>query len=340
MADMATAFRMTAVALAGTFPLTAVAHENTSELAIIADYFENARVISGPDVVDCTLSSGAVTRCFSITVRSEPTAYTPGPWCPSTIDDGPEHSGIWLDNNTVYDADGAFIENLSTFYDDGNWQLFDPQTGKVRVTDSLEGCLAAARPDVDPEYNNYCVECLPEYISADVTMTFTIPLEPQPPGNPSPTRASGGSGIAFNGVLLDEPAPVEAILGAYTIAPFDDCGGHVNPHAGYHYHAVTDCLTAAAPPSGHGALIGIALDGYLIYQHQLPNGRDPVELDACNGHTVEGIGYHYHAGAAGSNAILGCLSAAYGCRSEDPSQACDASALRRRPPPGGRPPRD
>lgn len=38
---------------------------------------------------------------------------------------------------------------------------------------------------------------------------------------------------------VDPPAPVHAKPGAYTIVPFDDAGGHFNPHEGYHYHAAT-----------------------------------------------------------------------------------------------------
>lgn len=34
-----------------------------------------------------------------------------------------------------------------------------------------------------------------------------------------------GADVALDGVKLEGPAPVYAILGAYTIAPFDDCGG-------------------------------------------------------------------------------------------------------------------
>ncbi len=156
----------------------------------------------------------------------------------------PKSGGIWfLDGETV-DVDGAFISSLAEVYGDTNWQLFDPDTGDVRFTGSLEACEAAARPDVDPAYQNYCVQCLPEYMPDDATITYVIPLDPVPSARTTPTN-QGGSGLAFNGVRLDGPAPVDAILGAYTIAPFDDCGGHVNPHVGYHYHAVTDCLSGA-----------------------------------------------------------------------------------------------
>ena len=46
-------------------------------------------------------------------------------------------------------------------------------------------------------------------------------------------------GVAFNGVNFDPPAPTQNILGAHTLAPMDDAGGHVNAGAGYHYHAAT-----------------------------------------------------------------------------------------------------
>lgn len=132
--------------------------------------------------------------------------------------------------------DGAFIANLAEIYGDTDWQLFDPDTGAVRFTGTLEACEAAARPDVDPDYQNYCVQCLPEYMPDDATITYVIPLG--------------------------------AVLGAHTIAPFGDCGGHVNLHVGYHYHdAVTDCLFGASTTLGsvdgevveaHGGQIGIA----------------------------------------------------------------------------------
>lgn len=119
--------------------------------------------------------------------------------------------------------------------------------------------------------------------------------------------------------------------GAYTIAPFNHCGGHINPHAGYHYHAVADCLVKEAPATAHGAEIGIAMDGYKILANQLADGTRPGDLDRCNGHSVAGLGYHYHAGAPGSNAILGCLRAEHGSALVDGAKVCDASK--------GRPPR-
>ncbi|WP_372841613.1 YHYH protein [Phaeovulum sp.] len=313
------------------------AQTEDSRLSRIVEFFEPAQLVAGPDIVPCTLSGGTETSCFSITVRQSPQSYTPGPWCPTHITDGPEAAGIWfLDGKTVH-ADGDFITSLADIYGDTNWKLYDPETGNVRFTGTLEACEAAARPDVDPAYQNHCVQCLPEYLPEDATLTFVLPLDSVPVDRPTPTNQTG-AGIALNGVRIDGPAPLEAILGAYTIAPFDDCGGHINTHVGYHYHAVTDCLTGTVSTVegaseeavvSHGGQIGIAMDGYAIFPHLLADGANPVGLDACYGHAIDEIPYHYHAGEAGSNQNLGCLAAETGCVLVEGQTTCDAS---RRPP--------
>ncbi len=169
----------------------------------------------------------------------------------------------------------------------------------------------------------------------NATITYVIPLDAVPSRRPERTNR-GGSGVAANGVRLDGPAPVDAILGAHTIAPFDDCGGHVNLHVGYHYHAVTDCLSGAPTTlrsansevvEAHGGQIGIAMDGYAIFAHLLADGRVPEGLDECHGHEAEGLPYHYHVGSAGPNQALGCLAAETGCILGE-----GGDGLRRQPP--------
>ncbi len=314
------------------------AAERDSYLREAAAFFEKANIVGLPSLVECTLSGGAKTTCFSITVKPVPGDYTPGPWCPRNISDGKEKSGIWLDEGKIYDADGKFLQNLSDFYEDDEWQLFDPATGRVNVTDSKEKCAAAARPDVDEKYNNYCVECQLDYMPAESSVTYVIPVRPVASSNRS--RTHGGAGVAINGIRLDEPAPLDAILDAHTLAPFDDCGGHVNLHVGYHYHAVTDCLVdKSGRTSGKydAPVIGLAMDGYKILAHRLDNGELLGQLDSCQGHSSAEYGYHYHAGAAGSNRILACLSGQQGCSFEGSGETCDAS-VRRGPPGGGGPP--
>jgi hypothetical protein len=314
-----------------TLLLAAPAFADTQDgrLHQIEHFFADANIVEGPSIVECKLSRGTQTECFSITVKAEPTTYTPGPWCPTSIEENAEMGGIWLQDGVAHDVDGNFIADLAKFYGDDTWQLFDAETGKIRVTDTKASCEAAARPDVDPEFNNYCVQCELEYMPADATMTYIIPLEPQHTWRTNSTR--GASGVANNGIRLDGPAPVDAILAAHTLAPFDDCGGHVNTHVGYHYHAVTDCLNDAVIHGDDAPQIGIAMDGYPILSHLLIDGTAPSDLDKCNGHESKDGAYHYHAGEAGSNAILSCLHAEVGCSSEDPELICDATARPARP---------
>ncbi|MEM9030912.1 MAG: YHYH protein [Pseudomonadota bacterium] len=299
----------------------------------IKSWFEADAIVSGPHLVDCTLSGGSKTKCFSITLKPEPSGVKTGPWCPRHVSDGPDKSGIWLHAGKVYDADGAFIKNLPNLYRDKRWQMFDPATGKVRVTDSKQSCEAAARPDVDPKYRNHCVECQTSYMKSGATMTYVIPLRPVPVAKPEPRVGRIGVGISFNGAKLEAPAPVDAILRAHTLAPFDDCGGHVNLHVGYHIHAVTDCLKQIKSTAAHAPLIGIAMDGYPLYARLDADGKKPAGLDRCRGHATDGLGYHYHVAHPGENAILGCHKGETGCVFEGGAQPCDATlwgGIRRR----------
>lgn len=269
--------------------------------------------------VACTLSDGTETTCYQVVTNGVPADHNMGPWCPSNISDDAEAGGIWLENGEVYDVDGAFIENMATFYNDNTWQMYDTD-GNIYVTETEDDCANAANPDVGVEYENFCVECLPSYV-ADITRTYLIPIMPVkldtpvdfatmgPPG----VGGTGPSerGIAFNGIVFDAAAPTDAILGAYTLAPFDDAGGHINLAAGYHYHAATGVSTKIAQSDGHAAMIGYAMDGHGIYERLNEEEEEPTDLDTCRGHTDETRGYHYHVAAAGSNSFLDCLYGAY-----------------------------
>lgn len=212
-------------------------------LLIYSEYFTSSLSIS---TIPCTLSDGTETGCYQIVTTSTPDDHNMGTWCPDNISDGAEAGGIWLDDGNVYDVDGAFVENLATFYDDDTWQMYD-SNGDIYITDSEEDCIAAANPDVGEDYENYCVESLTAYI-IDLTQTWVIPVTPEyksstynflVTGGPEAESGPSTRGIALNGIEYSAPAPVSNILGAYTLAPFDDAGGHINVHQGYHYHAAT-----------------------------------------------------------------------------------------------------
>ncbi|WP_397363149.1 YHYH protein [Olleya sp. R77988] len=259
-----------------------------------------------------TLANGTKALCYVITTASQPNEHNMGPWCPTHINDGKDKGGMWFKDDKVYDVDGHFIANLKEFYNDEQWALFR-EDGSIKVTETQEECEAAARPDVDEKYHNYCVQCLPSYYK-EKQSTYVIPVKPLYLENVS-SLGRDGIGIAFNGVNFEAPAPTHAILAAHTLAPLDDHGGHVNPHAGYHYHAVTGSTKEVKQKGVHAPMLGYAMDGFGIYAHKDINGKAYTDLDQCNGHYDTIRGYHYHAGDAGSNQILGCLHGVSGSMS-------------------------
>lgn len=319
-------------------PNTQSSNNSQSNFESIVALFDKGSFYSDPKIVDCTLSGGTKTSCVSITLKPQPDSMKIAPWCPRNISDSPEKSGVWFEGNKVYDADGAFIANMAKFHNDDVWQVFDKKIGKVNVTDTKVACEAAARPDVDKKYQNHCVECEVSYMDSGASKTFVIPIKPV---NASKSNRIGRSGvdIAFSGALIDAAAPKNAILGAHTIAPFDDCGGYVNLHEGYHIHAITDkenCLKEVPNLDNHAPAIGLALDGYPIHRLE----TDINDLDRCGGRKLDSIGYHYHAAAPGKNQILYCHTGETGCSLDNSNSTCDASVQtdRRGPPPsGGRP---
>ncbi|WP_435654309.1 YHYH protein [Cellulophaga baltica] len=272
-------------------------------LAINTEYFIQDNIIGDITQEKITLS-GIETLCYVIKTHSQATEHQMGPWCPRHIEDGMEKGGLWFKDDKVYDVSGHFIAQLDEFYSDDKWKLYR-EDGTVKYTETEKACLAAAKPDVEEAYNNYCVECLPEYFKDQVT-TFFIPVKPVYL-NTSQNLGRTGIGIAFNGVNFDPPAPTHAILAAHTIAPLDDHGGHVNPHGGYHYHAVTGGTKEIEQPDVHAPIVGYAIDGFGIYALKDKNDHLAADLDECGGHSDAVRGYHYHAGAVGDNQIIKCL---------------------------------
>lgn len=298
-----------------------------------ASYFVTADGTVTITTVPCTLSDGTSTDCYQIVTNSLPSDHNMGPWCPDNISDDAEAGGIWLEDGEVYDVDGAFIENMADFYNDSNWLMYDAN-GDVYITETEDDCINAANPNVGTEYANFCVECLPSYIS-NLSQTFTIPITPVAQstdvyfstagqgggpedgvpggagGPPEDTGIPSTRGVALNGIEFSAPAPTDAILSAYTLAPFDDAGGHINVNQGYHYHAATGFSTTVAQEDGHSSLIGYALDGYGIYEYTAADGSSPSDLDDLRGHTDDTRGYHYHVDQAGANNFINGLHGAY-----------------------------
>lgn len=286
------------------------------------------------ELVDCTLSDGTRARCQEITVAGYPVNHAIGPFCPPTITADAEQGGIWFDGQGVYDVDGDFILGLAKLYNDEQWKLYDEQ-GRVRVTDTPEAFEAAARPDVDPAFQNYCVEGRMAWLENGEPVTFTVQIPATPLRAQQATPARGNLGVTLNGVVIAASAPVDAILAAHTIAPFDDCGGHINPFDGYHLHGARGCSEVEGGAGAETPVFAYAMDGFPIHS-PLEGGSQAEGLDSCQGHSSEGLGYHYHAASPQENGVSSCFSGltVQRQRGERPPPGFPAGG----PPPGGKPP--
>lgn len=282
--------------------------EQAGQHTFEVDHFAEGAIVGDVVTEDCTLSGGTETTCARVTIAGFPSSYEVGPFCPDTITTSADDAGIWFDGEGVYDLDGAFIADLANFYGDDEWQMFDSD-GNVNVTDTEDAFNGAARPDVDPEYQNHCVEGRLEWLTGGmpVETTVVIPLEPVKAASASSAHP-GNFGVTLDGVVIAESAPVDAILGAHTIAAFDDCGGHYNPAAGYHLHGVMGCGHLEDDQvENETAMFGYAIDGFPIHLPLDDAALAAADLDECNGHSTAEEGYHYHANSAAKNAILPCL---------------------------------
>jgi hypothetical protein len=285
---------------------------NSSDLAapgVVATNFLEGSLTKAITTEDCTLSDGTETTCYRIEVSGAPVDTKIGPFCPESTSSTAEVSGIWLDGEKMYNADGQFIMDLSTIYKDVKWKLYD-DSGKVKVTDTKEAFQGAARPDVQEAYKYHCVEGTWEWTETTkpVPTSILVPVTPVMASNSSTPR--GNLGVTMNGLVISASAPVDAILGAYTIAAFDDCGGHFNPTAGYHLHAYTGCEGVEYEshidnPDAETKIIGYAMDGVAVFAPL--SSKSTIKLDECNGRTTAKDGYHYYAQSAEKNLVVKCV---------------------------------
>ena len=281
---------------------------SSGQHAFEVDHFAQGAIAGDVVTADCTLSGGTASTCATFTIAGTPASYEAGPFCPDTTSTPADQAGIWFDGNGIYDLTGSFIKNLSTFYNDDQWHMYD-DLGKVNVTDTQEAFLGAARPDVDPKYQNYCVEGRAEWVNNGEPITKTVVIPTQPVLTTGSSLANGQDwGITLDGIVIAKSAPVSAILGAHTIASFDDCGGHFNNVEGYHLHGVTGCGTLDDDRiAGETAMFGYAMDGFPIHLPLSGDDLKAANLDDCGGHSTPELGYHYHANDPSKNSVLTCL---------------------------------
>jgi hypothetical protein len=123
---------------------------------------------------------------------------------------------------------------------------------------------------------------------------WRIPLHPVVAKQPVSIKGRflrGAIALAVNGIPIFNPQNNRGEV-SQEIGELDQWGGHCGRADDYHYHAAPLHLQSVV---GKDKPIAYALDGYPIYGLAEPDGSQPRNLDAFNGHELPGLGYHYHA---------------------------------------------
>ena len=281
-----------------------------SSSGLAVDLFLDGALAGDPELGECMLVDGSTAECYTITVVGTPANHDVGPFCPTTITADAEEGGLWLDGEGSFEIDGPFFTELASIYGDDLWDNIYDEDGTVNVIDNAEDFQVAARPDITEEFYYHCVDGNVEWLDGgeQPAHTIVVPATPVLADAPTVQFATGAHsnlGVTLNGALVSGSADMTAILASYTIAAFDDCGGHINPALGYHVHGTAGCSDVGEAPDGETPPFAYALDGFTI--HAPYDDGVAAELDECNGHTSGEYGYHYHANTIEQNATLTCL---------------------------------
>ncbi|MFT5582465.1 MAG: hypothetical protein ACI9VR_000041 [Cognaticolwellia sp.] len=262
------------------------------------DNFADGALATDITTVDCTLSNGTETQCYSITITGDPANHDIGPFCPRNISEGAETAGKWIESGTLYDLDGDFIVALAEFYGDDDWQLYNESSGAVNVTETQEACEGAAKPDVEEQYQNHCVECALEYIT-DTTYTPSIRQTDRMRG-----LRSHASAAFF---------ALEMLAHSFVLTP---CGVALRwrlpriilPDRGCTLEIpVTPTLASSANEIDTRGKIGVALSG-VVFDPPAPTdailaAHTIAAFDDCGGHVNPNTGYYYYAATGCSTEV-------------------------------------
>ena len=149
---------------------------------------------------------------------------------------------------------------------------------------------------------------------------FRIPLVPEYSEAITNYSGAGALAVAINGVpiypilgpgqtAIDLATVVEDGHDATKNMKLDQQLDHCNIHAGRgmdsHYHGDPLCSYDESS-SGHSPIIGFSADGFAVYGKYDNDHALPTDLDRCNGHFEDGIGYHYHSSPTFPYTIVCC----------------------------------
>ena len=134
---------------------------------------------------------------------------------------------------------------------------------------------------------------LPQNYTGSNAWQFPLyPVEAKEPISAKDHFFRGAIAIAANGIPIFNPIKNDGRTDTFLAGELDEFGGHSGRGDDYHYHIAPLVLQKEL---GTSLPVAYAVDGDAIYGLTEPDGTSVKSLDSFNGHSTNGLGYHYHA---------------------------------------------
>ena len=156
-------------------------------------------------------------------------------------------------------------------------------TGQAQAADKVycEGDYLIVESNGMPTFK--AEHITPNYISTQ-NYLWKIPLNPKIADNPTEVPYLGPIAVTVTGLPIY--APNEARDLGYGDAKLDDildnCGGHIGPNGGYHFHARPGCPFESAQDLA-STVVGYSFDGFPIMEPFVCADRECTDLRKING---------------------------------------------------------
>lgn len=204
---------------------------------------------------------------------------------------GARHAGSWFHGNTWNPLEKPHVAGR-VFWPDAAFTLTSRGSDLLFQGNGLPVNEPTGRFPISSSDSAYRYDTNPNHIGAQ-RLNFEIPADPAIAGQPQ-CLPMGMIGFTVSGVALYN-ALDDAGRDAAAHEVQDDCDGHPQSNAQYHYHNASPCI----PGVDTDSLVGWALDGFPILGMRDAAGKlvTNADLDACHGRaervTAGGRSYGY-----------------------------------------------
>ncbi|XP_078483547.1 uncharacterized protein LOC100187343 isoform X2 [Ciona intestinalis] len=163
------------------------------------------------------------------------------------------------------------------------------------------------------ECYNISATCCRRNATARMTpKTINIPKNPVASDTTSYCAPMGLIGVTIGGTAIYNHLEADCVDVNYMPdGSFDECNGHPSPNGEYHFHRAPKPSCLGLPNDNQPHIIGVAIDGFPIYDSDMYNGVKQT-LDDCGGFKPDDDATRYryvslYHGTSGTDHVINCF---------------------------------